>query len=324
MNKVKITVFADPVCTWCWGSVPVIRALRYNYGEQLEFEYVMSGMIEDITTFNNRRLDVGGDIALSNRNIHESWLNASAVHGMPVCEHGFHLFSEEFRSTLPQNYAFIAASVYVVEHRGEVPHDTHLHFLRRLQEATAVDAVVTSDVANIFDLAATVGMAPDKFRKIYFDERVKKIYDTGKAMYKKYDVRSLPTFLLRYRDEEVMLRGYSSCEVFSRSIERLTMESVKPITDGRERFTADNVKRFMEHFHSSYPVEIATAFGLKRKSGHTSLNSESYEGLSDTVAELIEQGCMAIVPKGNGFMYYLLRDGNDKHKERYRESVGIY
>ena len=36
MEKIKITVFADPVCTWCWGSVPVIRALKYRYGEQLE------------------------------------------------------------------------------------------------------------------------------------------------------------------------------------------------------------------------------------------------------------------------------------------------
>ena len=48
MEKVRITVFADPTCTWCWGSVPILRALSYRYGGQLEISYVMGGMIEDI------------------------------------------------------------------------------------------------------------------------------------------------------------------------------------------------------------------------------------------------------------------------------------
>lgn len=324
MNRVKITIFADPVCTWCWGSVPVIRALGYHYGEQLEIEYVMGGMIEDISTFNNRRLAVGGDIALSNRNIHDSWLDASAVHGMPVCESGFHLFSEELRSTLPQNLAFIAASVYVVEYREEVPHDAHLHFLRRLQEATAVDAVVTGDVANILDLSATVGFSPDKFRKIYLDERIKKIYDTGKALCRKYDVNTFPTYLIRYRDEELMVRGYSSYNVIRHSIEQLSFGNVKPVDDGREKFTSGNVKRFIMRYRNAYPVEIATAFALKRNSGHTALNAESYQGLSDIVAELVEQGCIAMVPKGNGFMYYIFSGDDNRTKEHYRHHVGVY
>ncbi len=320
MNRVKIIVFADPVCTWCWGSVPVIRALRYNYGEQLEFEYVMSGLIEDITTFNNRRLAVGGDIPLSNRKIHESWLEASSVHGMPVCESGFRLFSEERRSTLPQNYAFIAASVYVVEHRGEVSHDAHLHFLRRMQEATAVDAVVTNDETNIIDLSATVGFDPAEFRKIYNDTRIRDIYKTGKAMCKEYDVRSLPTYLLSYHDEEMMVRGFSSYDVLRHMIDQLSFNNVKPVRDGRENFTAENVKKFISHCRNAYPVEIATAFALDRKSGHTALNSESYEGLDGVIAELIEEGCIAMVPKGNGFMYYML---DERKGERLRHGVEI-
>ena len=47
-DKVRISVFADPVCTWCWGSVPVLRALEYRYGDQLDITYVMGGMIVDI------------------------------------------------------------------------------------------------------------------------------------------------------------------------------------------------------------------------------------------------------------------------------------
>ncbi|MBR5276919.1 MAG: hypothetical protein IKU35_07270 [Bacteroidaceae bacterium] len=59
MKKLRITVFADPVCTWCWGSAPVLRALEYRLGDMVEIDYVMCGMIEDIRTFVNRRLNIG-------------------------------------------------------------------------------------------------------------------------------------------------------------------------------------------------------------------------------------------------------------------------
>lgn len=90
----------------------MIRALEYRLGDKVEFRYVMGCMIEDIATFSNRRLGIGGDIALSNRNMHKVWVEASAVHGMPVGEKGLRLFSEEHRSTAPQNIAYIAATVY--------------------------------------------------------------------------------------------------------------------------------------------------------------------------------------------------------------------
>lgn len=322
MDKIKITVFADPVCTWCWGSVPVLRALAYRYGKQVEIDYIMGGMIEDITSYSNRRLSVGGDIALSNRNIHQHWLEASAIHGMPVCESGFHLFSEERRSTLPQNYAYIAAKMYVEENKHTMPSDAHLHFLRRLQEATAVNALLTNEKSIIFDLSATVGFDPVTFAEIYRSEKVKKLYEEGKKVCQKFDPLTLPTCVLEYRGEEMVVRGYSSYDVLSHCIGQLSYNAIKPIDDGREKPTVENIKDFMSVYHNAYPVEIATAFSLKRLGGQTALNAESYEGLSDVLAMLVENGVVAMVPKGNGFMYYLLNDDNELKKHR-RHLVGI-
>lgn len=322
MDKMRITVFADPVCTWCWGSVPVIRALAYRYGGQIEFDYVMSGMIEDISSYSNRRLSVGGDIALSNRNIHQHWLEASAIHGMPVCESGFHLFSEERRSTLPQNYAYITAKIYVDENRLTMPSDAHLRFLRRLQEATAVNALLTNEKSIIFDLSATVGFNPVKFAGIYRSEKVKKLYEEGKKACLKFDSLALPTYLLEYRGEEMVVRGYSSYEMLSQCIGQLSHNRVRPVDDGRELPVVDNIKYFMSVCHNAYPVEIATAFSLKRLDGQTAINAESYEGLSDILAMLVEDGVVAMAPKGNGFMYYLLKDDNELKKHR-RHLAGI-
>ena len=310
MSNMKITVFSDPVCTWCWGSVPVWRALAYHYGERLELDYVMGGMIEDIRSYTNRRLSIGGDIALSNRKIHDHWLEASAVHGMPVCEHGFRLFSQERPSTIPQNLAYLAARVYEARYSGEVKPGAAHRYLRHLQEATAVDAVLTNDVDTLVDMSAVAGFSPEKFRTIYGSSVVKTLYDEGKAFCRNYEANSFPSYLVSYRGEEMLLRGYSTFDMVRNCIEQLSFGNIKPIDDGREKFTPENVLRFMDGCGMAYPVEIATAFGLARRNGHTALNVESYEQLPDVVEELLATETVAAMPRGNGFLYYNL---NGKH-----------
>ena len=322
MSKLRITVFADPVCTWCWGSVPVIRALAYRYGSQLEISYVMGGMIEDIRNYSNRRLSIGGDIALSNRNIHNHWLEASAVHGMPVCEKGYRIFSQERTSTIPQNLAYLVAKVYAERYASEVTPNVALHFLRRIQEATAVDALVTNSVDTLVDMSATVGMVPERFRDIYASDTVKELYADCKALCHSYEVQSFPTYVLDYRGEEMMVRGYSSYEILTNSIEQLTYGAIKPIDDGREALTTLNVLDFMETYGSAYPVEIATAFELPRQTGHTALNVESYQGLTDVLDELVKVGEIAFAPRGNGFIYYKLKSSANVHRVgQYAETV---
>lgn len=307
MSKMRITVFADPVCTWCWGSVPVLRALEYRYGEQLEISYVMGGMIEDIRSYSNRRLSIGGDIALSNRNIHKHWLEASAMHGMPVCENGLRLFSQERTSTIPQNLAFLAAKVYAERYASRVETDAVHRYLRRLQEATAVDALATNDAGVLVDMAATEGFEPEKFRDVYMSDTVKVLYGEDKALCGEYEVQSFPTLLLEYRGEEMLLRGYSTYDIVRHSIDELSYGKVKQRIDGCLEPTANNILTFISGCGVAYPVEIATAFALPRNDGHTALNVESYKGLPDIMDELLKANEVAMAPRGNGFMYYRLK-----------------
>ena len=155
MEKVRITEFADPVCTWCWGASAILRAIEYRYDGQIEIDYSMSVMIDDIRTFSDRRLQIGGDdIEMSNRKILSHWLDASTLHGMPVEEHGFHLFDNEHRSTMPQCRAYITAKMYDTKHpsnrRGAK------HYFRHIQESTACNAMKTGNNDVLADIAATV------------------------------------------------------------------------------------------------------------------------------------------------------------------------
>lgn len=322
MEKVRITVFADPTCTWCWGSVPILRALSYRYGGQLEISYVMGGMIEDILSYNNRRLSIGGDIALSNRNVHKHWLEASAVHGMPVAEKSIMLFSESRRSTVPQNLAYIAACEYAKRYET-VENDAPRRYLRILQEMTAVEGAHTNDEEDIVAFSALVGFDRDKFREIFRSAEVRRIYAAGKEMCDSYEVHSFPTFRLQYRSEEMMVRGFTTYDTLCRCISQLSYENVMPLSDGREQPTIENVRNFIAVYGVAYPVEVATAFSLPRTDGHTALNLESYAGLPDIVEELVKDGALSIAPKGNGFILYTHRGKETFSQERHREMASM-
>ena len=74
-DPLELLAFTDPVCTWCWGSEPVLRKLRRWYGDQLHIRYLMGGLVEDIRTFYDRANAIGGDpelgfLAQTVKNLH--------------------------------------------------------------------------------------------------------------------------------------------------------------------------------------------------------------------------------------------------------------
>ena len=324
MEKLRITVFADPVCTWCWGSVPVLRALEYRLGNSVEIDYVMCGMIEDICSFVNRRLQIGGDVALSNRNMMKAWMEASVVHGMPVLEHGFHLFSEEYPSTFPQNMAYVTAKLCCGDEDGDLARANR--YLRRVQEATAVEAMLTSRVEVLADLAAVEGFDPEEFKQTMGSDAAKKAFADDRERARLFDVREFPTFLLEYSGRESILRGYITYNAFVKEILALGNGTIpsrlfKHSSNESENHapTVKNVKSFVQHYKSVYPVEIATAFALVRRSGRSAVNIESYEQLPDIVDELLKSGEIGMAPAGNSFKLFDLKEPANFSRGREKE-----
>ncbi len=322
MEKVKITVFADPVCTWCWGSAPILRALEYRLGDKVEIDYVMGCMIEDITKYSNRRLGIGGDIPMSNRNIHKAWVEASAVHGMPVCEHPTRLFDEEHRSTAPQNMAYIAAKVYACKQGGELA-GRYKRYLRRLQEATALDALHTCSASVLADLAAVEGFEPERFAEIMRSREVQRLYEEDKEHCRRYEVQTYPTFLLEYKGVEIMLRGFTSLETLEQNIKHLSYGKVAFTGAGSAVPLAERVLAFVERYKTAFPVELAMAFDMQRIGGKSALNIESYVGLPDVLDELVSSGRLSVKPRGNGFMVYEKRVGEAEPIDIEEVSIGI-
>ena len=94
-EKIKLTKFSDPVCIWCWGSEPIYRALETHYGDLLEVEYVMGGLVENITYFYDDRISIGGgDAEKFNKQVASHWVEAHEMNGMPVSPSKMHLYSD--------------------------------------------------------------------------------------------------------------------------------------------------------------------------------------------------------------------------------------
>jgi len=78
---IEIIEFTDPVCTWCWGSEPILRKLETRYEGNIKISFIMGGLVKDIRDFRDESNDIGGDISQVNEQVASHWLEASSRHG---------------------------------------------------------------------------------------------------------------------------------------------------------------------------------------------------------------------------------------------------
>jgi putative protein-disulfide isomerase len=276
--SVELLAFTDPVCTWCWGSEPVLRKVETWYDDSVLVHYVMGGLVEDITAFYDAVNDIGGDPERSNVQIARHWLEASARHGMPVKTEGFRLFTVETTSTYPQNIAFKAAEL--------TSPGLASRYLRRIREASAAEARETGRPEVLIELASEVGLDVTDFVMHFSDGSAEEAFRGDLGTTRRYGVRGFPTFLFQYRDKELMLRGYQDFRAMHTVIDTLTGGTLHPQAPEQ---TEDEVLRFLRIYGRAAPVEVTTVFDLSPR---------EYEAIVDG---LEDENLVRRVSAGNGY-----------------------
>jgi putative protein-disulfide isomerase len=278
-NKmIEITEFTDPVCTWCWGSEPVLRKLETRFGEQVMIGYIMGGLVQDITSFYDSNNDIGGDPDRSNRNIARHWVDASSRHGMPVRSEGFKLFSREHPSTYPQNIAYKAAQIQDQELANK--------FLRRIREASAAEARQTNTTEVLLELASEVGLDIARFLDDFTHGSAQRAFEQDLAITAKYGARGFPSFLLKYGEKEMVIRGYKRYEEFKALIGHLSGGEIqeRPVPANEEA-----IMTFISRHGSVAPVEIQMTFDLTN------------DGLKTVIDSLLHKQLIRKREAGNGY-----------------------
>ena len=253
MNKIRIYQFTDPVCVWCWGNEPVIRALEYLYGEKISIEYVMGGLIEDITTLYDLSGPKNTIIERANEIIANNWITASARHGMPVNIEHMSLFSERYPSSFPQNIAYEAA-----KRINPVLAKT---YLRRIREATFLEQRRTSQMDVLVELATEVGFDAAQFINEYTTGSAPGDFQQERMRCRRNGITGFPSYLIKNDSTKIILGGYQNLSTLHTIIGRLSDGKTKPRKLGPSQA---NIIDFMRRYESVYPVEIEVAFGLDR------------------------------------------------------------
>jgi putative protein-disulfide isomerase len=278
-NKIiEIVEFTDPVCTWCWGSEPVLRKLETRFNEQVKISYIMGGLVQDITSFYDSYNDIGGDPDRSNRNIAKHWVEASTRHGMPVKSDGFRLFSQEHPSTYPQNIAYKAAQMQDQALANK--------FLRRIREASAAEARQTNTTEVLLELASEAGLDIVRFLDDFTQGAAQKAFEQDLAATAKYGARGFPSFLLKYEEKEMMIRGYQRYDDFNALIKHLSKGEIqeRPVPANEESIMA-----FIARYGSVASVEIEMTFDL------------THDELNKVIESLLNKQLIQKREAGNGY-----------------------
>ena len=277
MEKITIYQFTDPVCVWCWGNEPVMRAIDYLYGNKVNVEYIMGGLIEEISTLYDLKGSKRQVIERANAIMAEHWLMASERHGMPVNTRHMALFSERYPSSFPQNIAYEAAR--------RIDAAAAKRFLRRIREATFVEARRTSQIDVLIELAADVGIDAARFIDQYTAGEAQADFSQSRMRCRRNGITGFPSYLIKCSSTKITLSGYQNISTFHTIIGRLSNGKIKPRRLGP---SVANVTDFMRRYQTAYPAEIEVAFGLDRD--RTDLMIE----------ELIRSGRLTSEQVGNG------------------------
>lgn len=253
MNRIKIYQFTDPVCVWCWGNEPVIRALDYLYGNKIDIEFVMGGLIEDITTLYDLSGPKNTIISRANEIIANNWIAASARHGMPVNVEDMSLFSERYPSSFPQNIAYEAAK--------RINPIAAKKFLRRIREATFIEQRRTSQMDVLVELATEVGFDAAQFIDEYTTGSASGDFMQERMKCRRNGITGFPSYLIREGSTKIILGGYQNLSTLHTVIGRLSGGKLRPRKVGPSQA---NLMDFIQRYETVYPVEIEVAFALDR------------------------------------------------------------
>ena len=282
-STLEILAFTDPVCTWCWGSEPVLRKVESWYGGAVRIRQVMGGLVEDIRAFHDRANGIGGDPERTNQQVARHWLEASERHGMPVRTEGFRMFSAQTVSTYPQNIACKAAEL--------TNPALAARYLRRLREASAAEVRETGRQEVLIELAAETGLDLAAFIGHLQDGSAEAAFREDLETTRRYGVRGFPTFAFCYGGKETLLRGYQSFPAMQALIKLLSGGEIR---GQAPEPTAANLLAFLGTHGRAAPVELATVFDLA---------TGDVEAL---LMDALRSGAVRKVEAGNGHFLELL------------------
>jgi len=153
---VRVRYLTDPACSWSWAFEPVVRRLEREFGDDLEWTFVMGGLARDYGAPGGS--DAAGEAERSGRPVHDwllgHWLEVAAGAGMP-CD-PLLWRDGPLRSTYPACLAVKAAAEQAADGGGA--------YLRTLREGLLCFRRKLDTTEALVEEARRAGLDVERFR----------------------------------------------------------------------------------------------------------------------------------------------------------------
>lgn len=173
-KPVKIIYFTDPICSSCWGIEPQLRKLKLEYGQNIEIDYRMGGLLPD-WSYNSGGISKPSDVA-------HHWDEVSKYYDMPI--DGDVWLEDPLDSSYPPSIAFKAAQL---QDPGK-----SIHFLRVLREMVFLEKINITKWQNLAAAAKKAGLDVEKLEKD-FNGEAQELFRQDLQLGAELGVRGFPT-----------------------------------------------------------------------------------------------------------------------------------
>ena len=188
-KPVKVVYFTDPICSACWGIEPQLRKLKLEYGNDIEIEYRMGGLLPD-WSYNSGGISKPSDVA-------HHWDEVSSYYKMPI--DGDVWLEDPLPSSYPPSIAFKAAQMQ--------DEQKAIAFLRILREYVFLRKKNIAKWEIMAQAAREAGLDITKLKHDY-DGEAKNKFQADLQLTQKMGVRGFPTLFIT--DEKGKTDAYSS------------------------------------------------------------------------------------------------------------------
>jgi len=173
-KSVKLIYYTDPICSSCWGIEPQLGKLKLEYGDAIEIEYRMGGLLPD-WSYNSGGIGKPSDVATH-------WDEVSVHYDMPI--DGDLWLEDPLDSSYPPSIAFKAAQMQ--------DNEKAILFLREIREMVFLQKKNIAKWEHLEVAAKKVGLNVEQF-KTDFNGKAKTLFEEDLKLGKELGVRGFPT-----------------------------------------------------------------------------------------------------------------------------------
>lgn len=264
---INVLYFTDPICSTCWIIQPLLRKLKLEYGNYLNIEYRMGGLLPSWEEYNKGKIQKPSDAA-------KHWEEVCACHEIPL--DGDIWLEDPLTSSYPPSIAFKAAQMQDT--------DLAILFLRRIKEMVFLEKKNIIQWRFLERAAFHVGLDSARLLRD-FEGKAQELFREDLKLAQDLNVTSFPTlFFYNNEGQQIAIKGFQPYEKFEEIINQLIPFVQKQTIDASP-----------ETLFEQFPTMTNKEFAF--------LSNISLEEASEKLAELHKQGFLDKYESKNGAIW---------------------